>query len=100
MSRIVIAEDRCKGCGLCTPACPYDLVQISDRYNLKGYHPAEWVDPQALCTGCANCAVMCPDMVITVFRTSRHNGSGPSRTVVRSIQTCQREPHWDRPLNQ
>jgi 2-oxoglutarate ferredoxin oxidoreductase subunit delta len=79
MSRIVIAEDRCKGCGLCTLACPYGLVQVSDRFNLKGHHPAEWVDPLAVCTGCADCATMCPDLAIIVLRTLRHNGTGQSQ---------------------
>jgi 2-oxoglutarate ferredoxin oxidoreductase subunit delta len=79
MSRVVMDEDRCKGCGLCTMACPYGLVRIADRFNPKGYCPAEWVDPKAICTGCANCAIMCPDLAITVFRTPRREGTGPSQ---------------------
>ena len=71
MSRIVIDEDQCKGCRLCTWVCPYDLVSISDRFNAKGYRSAELVDPDGRCTGCANCATMCPDVAITVYRTSR-----------------------------
>ncbi|MBN1934455.1 MAG: 4Fe-4S binding protein [Anaerolineae bacterium] len=71
MSRIVIDEDRCKGCGLCTQVCPYSLVRISNRFNAKGYRPAEQVDPEGQCVGCANCATMCPDVAITVYRTRR-----------------------------
>jgi 2-oxoglutarate ferredoxin oxidoreductase subunit delta len=75
MSRIVIDENRCKGCGLCTTACPFDLIRIADRFNAKGYRPAEYVGPSdsqhsRSCTGCANCATMCPDVAITVYRTS------------------------------
>jgi 2-oxoglutarate ferredoxin oxidoreductase subunit delta len=79
MSRIVIDENRCKGCGLCTTACPFDLIHIADRFNTKGYQPAEFTEgcPQSQespgqarqCTGCANCASMCPDVAITVYRT-------------------------------
>jgi 2-oxoglutarate ferredoxin oxidoreductase subunit delta len=69
MSRIVIDEDRCKGCGLCTLACPYDLVRIADHFNAKGYRPAELADADGRCVGCANCAMMCPDVAITVYRT-------------------------------
>ena len=66
--RIVIDAERCKGCELCRPACPQSVIQLADRLNTKGYHPAEYVDPAHLCTGCALCAVVCPDGCITVFR--------------------------------
>ena len=69
MSRIVIDQDRCKGCGLCTLACPYELVRMSERFNAKGYRPAEFTDLKDKCIGCANCATMCPDIVIVVYRT-------------------------------
>lgn len=69
MSHIVIDENRCKGCGLCTLSCPYDLVHIADRFNAKGYRPAEFTDPDGRCVGCANCATMCPDVAIVVYRT-------------------------------
>jgi 2-oxoglutarate ferredoxin oxidoreductase subunit delta len=83
MSQIVIDEARCKGCGLCTTTCLYDLVRIADRFNAKGYRPAEWVDPAGKCTGCTNCATMCPDVAIKVYRM-------PSRK-----QGRQQRPHAD-----
>jgi len=70
MSHIVINEDRCKGCGLCTVVCPKgNLVQIANHFNARGYRPSIYVDPEGLCIGCANCARMCPDTAITVYRT-------------------------------
>ena len=67
--RVVIDEDRCKGCTLCTTACPQKvLVMANDRLNSRGYHPAQLADPQQRCTGCALCAVICPDATITVYR--------------------------------
>ena len=79
MSRIVIDENKCKGCGLCTTVCPFDLIHIADRFNAKGYRPAEFAPnrspvqdrsaQESRCTGCANCAAMCPDVAITVYRT-------------------------------
>jgi 2-oxoglutarate ferredoxin oxidoreductase subunit delta len=37
------------------------------KINAKGYHPAA-VEEMAKCLGCANCAMICPDVVITVER--------------------------------
>jgi 2-oxoglutarate ferredoxin oxidoreductase subunit delta len=71
MSRIIIDADRCKGCGLCTIPCPYHLVEISEYFNAKGYRPAAFIDPEGQCIGCTNCAVMCPDAAIVVYRTRK-----------------------------
>ena len=69
MPRIVINEDLCKGCSLCTIVCPKgDLVQMSDHFNVKGYRPSAFVDPEKKCIGCAFCAQSCPDVAITVYR--------------------------------
>jgi 2-oxoglutarate ferredoxin oxidoreductase subunit delta len=68
MGRIVINEDRCKGCELCTVVCPFDLVHMADHFNVKGYRPSIFVDLEGKCTGCTVCAMMCPDVVITVYR--------------------------------
>ena len=76
MSRIVIDEEQCKGCGLCTLVCPYDLVRISSHFNEKGYRPAELVDTEGECIACASCATMCPDVAITVYRLSKQQRSG------------------------
>ena len=38
-----------------------------EKINAKGYHPAS-VKEMEKCIGCASCALMCPDTVITVER--------------------------------
>ncbi|HAH59450.1 MAG: 4Fe-4S binding protein [Lentimicrobium sp.] len=63
---IVIDIEKCKGCSVCIPACPQDVIALSANVNSKGYHFAETVNDA--CTGCANCAIVCPDAVITVYR--------------------------------
>jgi 2-oxoglutarate ferredoxin oxidoreductase subunit delta len=68
---IVIDENRCKGCELCTSACPKDLIQMADRFTPRGYHPAILVDPEIACTGCLICATICPDAAITVYREEK-----------------------------
>jgi 2-oxoglutarate ferredoxin oxidoreductase subunit delta len=69
---IVIDEERCKGCELCTTVCPQHVVVMNaEVLNSNGYHPALLADPEGRCTGCAICAVICPDICITVFREVR-----------------------------
>ncbi len=71
MSRVVIDEDRCKGCSLCVSACPQKVLVMADHFNPRGYRPASLQDPESKCTGCALCARMCPDVSITVYRSRR-----------------------------
>ncbi len=66
---IIIDQQRCKGCGLCIPVCPQQVIQLNERFfNAKGFHPAILNEAGASCTGCGVCAVMCPDVAITVYR--------------------------------
>jgi 2-oxoglutarate ferredoxin oxidoreductase subunit delta len=70
--RITIDEGRCKGCGLCVTACQHDLIHLAeDQLNARGYHPALFVDPSSACTGCTLCAVICPDVCITVYKAHK-----------------------------
>ena len=63
---ISIATDRCKGCGLCTIACPEQILLLENgKLNIKGYHPV-CIEDMGECIGCGNCAQMCPDYVITI----------------------------------
>jgi 2-oxoglutarate ferredoxin oxidoreductase subunit delta len=51
---------------MCVAACPKKIVALQkDALNEKGYHPAG-VKAMEQCIGCAFCATMCPDCVITV----------------------------------
>jgi 2-oxoglutarate ferredoxin oxidoreductase subunit delta len=43
---------------------------MEKQVNGKGYHFAYAENPDN-CTGCANCAVVCPDGVITVYRKKK-----------------------------
>lgn len=70
MPKIEIDELRCKGCGLCTIACPRELVTMDEIPNSQGYNVARFTGPEK-CTGCALCAEMCPDVAITVFKEKK-----------------------------
>ncbi len=64
---IVIDIEKCKGCRLCIGACNVQVINMTSTVNGKGYQYAYMENPDA-CTGCMNCAIVCPDGVITVYR--------------------------------
>ena len=66
MPRVVIDEQRCKGCERCIDACPRGVISMSTSLNDKGYF---YADPseQPRCLGCMLCAINCPDVAIEVF---------------------------------
>jgi 2-oxoglutarate ferredoxin oxidoreductase subunit delta len=76
--RIEIDIQRCKGCELCMNACKEEAISLSGTINIKGYRYAVVKNDQ--CTGCVNCALVCPDAVITVYRTQ----SGKKKEAVMS----------------
>jgi len=68
---VEIAQDRCKGCGLCIDACPKHVLELNGAIvNELGYHPVRLTDAAA-CTSCALCARVCPDAVFAVYARPR-----------------------------
>ena len=63
--RIYIIDDRCKGCAYCVEFCPKKVLVMSDKFNVKGYHPPEVAYPER-CVACGLCQLMCPDFAIIV----------------------------------
>jgi len=67
-ARIEIDETRCKGCGLCTVACPRMLLKLGEETHENGYvHAVITAEDQEKCVGCAMCAGMCPAIAIDVY---------------------------------
>jgi len=63
---VIIDQERCKGCGLCSRFCPVSILKIdTEKLNKKGYHPSSVIKMEK-CLGCGNCAVVCPDAAITI----------------------------------
>lgn len=73
--RVVINEERCKGCELCVQFCPRKIIIMHDRRNARGFRPAGVVD-MSRCTACGICGQMCPDVAIEVFRTADSTRDG------------------------
>ncbi len=63
--KITIDRERCKGCGLCISVCKPGCIAINEDPNTKGYFPAQPKNAEC-CIACKMCALMCPDVAITV----------------------------------
>ncbi|MGD1044109.1 MAG: ferredoxin family protein [Bacteroidota bacterium] len=74
---IIVATEICKACELCIAACPQDCLELSSNLNLKGYRYVQLKNDS--CTGCINCAIVCPDSAITVYRQPKAIKSATSK---------------------
>ena len=78
---VVIDIESCKGCELCIEACAQKSLALSPRINGLGYHYAVLVEDN--CTGCVNCALVCPDTVIRVYRAPKKARPDASEPAIR-----------------
>jgi 2-oxoglutarate ferredoxin oxidoreductase subunit delta len=90
MPKVIVYEDRCKGCELCTRACPQHILAMSKDFNAKGYFYACVVE-QPRCIGCRLCAITCPDVAIEVgVNGTQYNFFPYWRSAVGAQQTLRR----------
>ena len=68
--KILIDRERCKGCRLCMDVCPNELIEVDKTLNKKGYSPARVTEKhkEKGGNGCAQCALVCPEVAIEVYR--------------------------------
>jgi 2-oxoglutarate ferredoxin oxidoreductase subunit delta len=62
---VVMAPDRCKGCELCIPACPVNVLSMRSEHNVNGFRYPEL---SVGCTGCTACQKVCPDFVFEIYK--------------------------------
>ena len=73
---LCIITDWCKGCGFCVEFCPREVLENSETFNRKGYHPPKVVKAEA-CNLCNTCEMICPDFAIfTVKLADAADGDG------------------------
>lgn len=63
--KIHIVTERCKGCAFCVEYCPKDVLEMSDDFNVKGYHPP-YVKDEGNCVYCQLCETICPEFALFV----------------------------------
>lgn len=67
---IHLIVDRCKGCQLCVTYCPRQVLEISELFNARGYHPPQ-VRHAEHCVACGLCTMLCPEFAIYVVEAAR-----------------------------
>ncbi|MCL2319268.1 MAG: 4Fe-4S binding protein [Treponema sp.] len=65
--KVVIDRELCKGCYLCTRACPVKVLEKDTEPNSTGTWPSKAVRADA-CIACGNCFEVCPDLCIQIFQ--------------------------------
>lgn len=63
VGEVQIIKDRCKGCGFCIEFCPRSVLEFSEEFNSKGYHPP-YIVKDGECVNCGLCEMLCPEFAI------------------------------------
>jgi 2-oxoglutarate ferredoxin oxidoreductase subunit beta len=85
--RLQIDADKCKGCGFCVEFCPKDVLEMSDEFNSKGYHPPKVANDS--CTYCGLCEMICPEF--SIFEVSDIHQK--DKHIADSLVRMDRMPH-------
>lgn len=64
--KIVIDEERCKGCGICIALCPLKVLIKSDKLSSQGFNLPFPINKDK-CSGCKICEYYCPDFAIYII---------------------------------
>lgn len=65
MTRIVVNQKLCKGCGLCVEICSKHVLELTRELNNKGY-PLAFPAAIDACVACHQCEYVCPELCIDV----------------------------------
>ncbi len=70
---IHIVVNRCKGCLFCVEYCPRDVLEMSEDFNVKGYHYPR-VKNEDACVNCRLCEMLCPEFAIFCVEKAEEEG--------------------------
>jgi 2-oxoglutarate ferredoxin oxidoreductase subunit delta len=77
--KIHVISDRCKGCRYCIKYCPREVLEVSNKLNVKGYIIPQ-VKNEDACVNCGLCEIICPEFAI--WSTLEGNVKAKSAKVV------------------
>ena len=75
---VKIVEERCKGCEFCVEFCPKDVLELSTKFNTKGYHFPQVKTPDS-CVNCQLCYYLCPEFAIFVTESTNNKRNHQAR---------------------
>jgi 2-oxoglutarate ferredoxin oxidoreductase subunit delta len=64
MTKILVDQEKCKGCYYCINACKQNALCVSDKINKKGFRVVQVNDD--MCIACGSCYEVCPDLVFEI----------------------------------
>ncbi len=72
--KVKIGSEKCKGCGLCVYSCKQGVLEMSKARdtNKEGHNYAKVVNEKD-CVSCADCAIVCADGCIEIYRENIKN---------------------------
>ena len=76
---IHINKNRCKGCAFCVEYCPHDVLEMSEEFNVKGYHPP-FIKEEDKCIYCQLCETICPEFALFVTLKDEEEDSEKSQS--------------------
>ena len=75
-AEIHIIKERCKGgkgCNFCIEFCPREVLEESEEFNEKGFHPPR-VKDENNCVLCGFCEAVCPEFAIFTVEKNCEGG--------------------------
>jgi len=66
MAKVVVRDELCKSCGLCSSICPKQVLAIGKNANAKGYYAVTAAEDK--CIGCGLCGLVCPDLALEIYK--------------------------------
>ena len=69
LGKVLISQERCKGCGYCVEFCPTGALRMSEELSPKGYYLAAVAD-ESKCLNCGLCEILCPEFGIRLVSSN------------------------------